>query len=300
LDPLIFALLIDIILGEPPRSIHPVVWMGNLINLLKGKLNKGKKRKLKGAILALLAISLFTLPTFFLLYDNIIYLILSSFLLKTTFAIRAMDKFVKPIAEKVKEKDFEGAKDLLTHVVRRDTKSLKEQQVISAAVETTAEGTVDGLISPLFYYLIFGLPGAMAYRVINTLDSMVGYKDEENRDIGYFSAKLDTLANYIPARLVALLTILSSFLLKLDWRNSLYVTLRDARKTESYNAGYPMASMAGALGVVLEKPNHYILGIKRRDLNYQDIYTALKIMKLNLLLFLLIFYIPLILIKGVW
>ncbi|MEM4311197.1 MAG: cobalamin biosynthesis protein [Nitrososphaerales archaeon] len=299
---LALALLLDLFLGEPPNKIHPVVYMGKLISFLKDKLPKSKA---SGIILAFIVIALFTLPTFFIFnlkaINYLAYLIISVLILKTTFAIKAMDNYLKPIEGAVKKKEYEEAKKLLTHVVRRDTKRLNEQQIISASVETIAEGTVDGLISPIFYYLLFGIPGAMAYRAVNTLDSMVGYKDEENRLIGYFSAKLDTLANYIPARITGILTILSSIIFNLRWKNAFYIMVRDAKGIESYNAGYPMASVAGALGVMLEKPNHYKLGIRLRDLEHKDISIALKIMKLNLILFLIIFYIPLTLINGlIW
>ena len=178
-------------------------------------------------------------------------------------------------------------------VVRRNPKDLTEQQVLSATVETIAEGTVDGATGSIFLYSLFGVPGALAYRAINTLDSTVGYKDRKHLHIGWLAAKLDTLVNYLPARITAILTILSARIVAADWKNSMKMLRRDHGKTESTNAGWPMSAMAGALGVMLEKPGNYSLGQSSRELNSDDIRTALKIMRFNVLFFVLILAVPL-------
>jgi adenosylcobinamide-phosphate synthase len=147
---------------------------------------------------------------------------------------------------------------------------------------------------PVFLYSILGVPGAIAYRVINTLDSTVGYKDRPNLYIGWFSAGLDTLANYLPSRITGVLTIISSAILGLNWSNCLKILERDHARTASPNAGWPMSAMAGALGVMLEKPGFYVLGESSRMLEPTDITKALKIMKLNVLLFAIVVYVPLI------
>ncbi|MEM3061718.1 MAG: adenosylcobinamide-phosphate synthase CbiB, partial [Candidatus Bathyarchaeia archaeon] len=181
---------------------------------------------------------------------------------------------------------------LLKKIVRRDVEGLNEELIISATVESIAEGTVDGVTSSLFYFAIFGLPGSMAYRAINTLDSVVGYKDPENLNLGWFSAKLDTLANYIPARITALLMIVAAWLIKEDWRKSILILKRDRSKTESLNAGWPISAIAGVLDVKLEKLGHYALGDSNSTLNWECINRALKIMKISVALFLIFITVP--------
>jgi adenosylcobinamide-phosphate synthase len=158
--------------------------------------------------------------------------------------------------------------------------------VISAAVESIAEGTVDGITSAIFYFALFGVPGAIAFRAINTLDSMVGYKDFEHVNIGWFSAKMDTIANYIPARLTAFLMIIAAWMLQKNWKKAWRTLKNDKGKTESLNAGWPMATMAGALNVRLEKPDFYMLGDEgSNDPMPNHIHQALQIMKLTTILF---------------
>ncbi len=299
---LIFAVLVDLVFGEPPLSVHPTVWMGKMAESIKGRVRRGSPvlEKFEGVILASLIIGIFTTTTFLGLagvreYLGFVpYLVLSAFLLKSTVSIRAMEKFTIPIAEAVEQGNYEEAKKLLSNMVRRETAPLTEQQVLSAAVETVAEGTVDGMTGPILFYSLFGLPGAIAYRVINTLDSTVGYKDRLHLNLGWFSAKLDTAANYLPARITGLFTVASAKMISLNWANGLKVLARDRRRTESMNAGWSMSAMAGALGVMLEKPGFYTLGEPSRLLEPEDIRRALKIMKLNVFLFSLLVSIPLI------
>ncbi len=299
---LIFAVLADLLFGEPPLSVHPTVWMGKMAESIKGRIRRGSPvlEKSEGVILASLIIGVFTTTTFLGLtgvreYLGFVpYLVLSAFLLKSAVSIKAMEKFTIPIAEAVEQGNYEEAKKLLSNVVRRETAPLTKQQVLSAAVETVAEGTVDGVTGPIFFYSLFGLPGAIAYRVINTLDSTVGYKDRPNLNLGWFSAELDTAANYLPARITGLFTVASAKMISLNWANGLKVLARDHRRTESINAGWSMSAMAGALGVMLEKPGSYTLGEPSRLLEPEDIRRALKIMKLNVFLFSLLVSIPLI------
>jgi adenosylcobinamide-phosphate synthase len=294
------ALLIDLAFGEPPDKVHPTAWMGKVIAFIKPRLKSKSPRieRLNGVLLGLLTIALFTIPAYFMLFfvqqrfGLVAYIIVASLLLKTTFAIKCMERFTRSIARAVERDDVEGARQLLPYIVRRDPKKLNKQQIISAAVESIAEGTVDGVTSPLFYYALFGVPGAISFRVINTLDSMVGYKDPEHMNVGWFSAKLDDLANYIPARLTAFLMVIAAWLLGEDWKNSWRILRRDCHKTESPNAGWSMSAMAGALNVKLEKPGHYVLG-DGDALSPKHILRALKIMKLTVLLFAILVNVPL-------
>jgi adenosylcobinamide-phosphate synthase len=242
---------------------------------------------------------LFTLPAYFILsfiqrnFDLIIYVVIAAVLLKPTFAIKCMEQYTLPIMRAIEQGNIDEARRLLPFIVRRNPKSLNEQQIISAAVESIAEGTVDGITSPFFYFALFGVPGAISFRVINTLDSMVGYKDPEHVNIGWFSARLDDLANYIPARLTALLMIVAAWLLGEDWRGAWRILRRDSGKTESPNAGWSMSAMAGALNVRLEKPGYYTLGDNIVALSPKHILQALRVMKLTAYLFGALITVPL-------
>jgi adenosylcobinamide-phosphate synthase len=183
-------------------------------------------------------------------------------------------------------------------IVRRDTSSLNEEYVQSATIECISESTVDGIISPLFFYSILGPVGCIVYRVVNTLDSMLGYKDPYYKDIGWMSAKLDTIFNFLPARITGLLMIVSAYMVQADWKNSLVILIRDHHKTTSINAGYPMSSMAGALRVRLEKMGSYTLGEGTEFITVDKCMLAIKIMKITTLLFCLVFSLPLILLLS--
>jgi adenosylcobinamide-phosphate synthase len=179
----------------------------------------------------------------------------------------------------------------LPYIVRRDPNTLNEKQITSAAVESIAESTTDGITAPFFFFALFGVPGAFAYRVVNTLDSMVGYKNEENKNIGWFSANLDTITNYIPARLTAYLMIAASYLLRENWRESWRILQRDKGKTVSVNAGWTISAMAGALDTQLEKQGHYALG-DDNGISPEHIKRALRVMALTSVLFGLVVVLP--------
>ncbi len=294
------AMLMDKIIGEPPPVLHPTVWMGKSIEFITSRIKSGSpiSEKLQGSLLAIFVISIFVIPSYYILVFSRVYLglvpllLISIFLFKSCVVIKAMERFTLPIAEAAQNKDYSSARRFLKSVVRRNPKDLTEQQVLSATVETIAEGTVDGATGSIFLYSLFGVPGALAYRAINTLDSTIGYKDRKYIHVGWLAAKLDTLVNYLPARITAILTVLSARIVAADWKNSMKMLRRDHGKTESTNAGWPMSAMAGALGVVLEKPGNYALGQALRELNPDDIRTALKIMRINVLFFVLIVAAP--------
>ncbi len=294
------AFLIDIVLGEYPDRIHPTIGIGKLISYLKHKLKNANPRveKTNGVLMALLIMLVVALPVFLLLfwlrqlpYGEILYIVVGAILFKATFAIKGMGQYTKPIAAALKQKDLDEARKWLPYIVRRDPNSLNERQIISAAVESIAESTTDGITAPFFFFALFGVPGAFAYRVVNTLDSMVGYKNVENRNIGWFSAKLDTIANYIPSRLTAYLMVAASFLLHEDWRESMRILQRDKHKTASPNAGYTISAMAGALNIQLEKQGYYILG-DDHGISAGHIPKALRMMTMTAVLFGLVAVLP--------
>jgi adenosylcobinamide-phosphate synthase len=302
----IFALafVIDLVFGEYPDRIHPTIGIGKLIIFFKRKSKNPnpKREKINGVLMALAIMLIFALPTLVLLFwlrtlpfplGEVLYIVAGALLFKATFAISGMGQYTKPIAAALKQNDLAGARKWLPYIVRRDPNSLNERQIISAAVESIAESTTDGITAPFFFYALFGVPGAFAYRVINTLDSMVGYKNVENRNIGWFSAKLDTYTNYLPARITAYLMVAAAFLSGADWRESWRILQRDKHKTASPNAGFTISAMAGALNIQLEKQGYYSLGDDHGHISGDDIYKALRIMTLSAALFGVVLVLPL-------
>ena len=301
----ILAFLIDAILGEYPDRIHPTIGIGKLITHLKPKAKNAnpKIEKANGVFLAIIIMLIVSLPVFALLFwlrasfGSIPYIIVGAILFKATFAVKGMGHYTKPIAFALKKKDLNEARKWLPFIVRRDPNTLGEKQIISAAVESIAESTTDGVTAPFFFFAIFGVPGAFAYRVVNTLDSMVGYKDVENKNIGWFSARLDTIANYIPTRLTAYLMIAAAFLCKENWRESWRILQRDKLKTVSVNAGWTISAMAGALDTQLEKQGHYVLG-DDHGISPEHIPRALRLMTLTAVLFGIVLVIPILALRA--
>ena len=301
----VLAFLIDVVFGEFPDRFHPTVWIGKAIAFFKPKFKSANSRieKINGVILCVLVILIVAVPVGLLLFGIrlffgwIPYIVVSAVLLQTTFAIKCMRQYTVPIAEAIRNKDFDKARQRLYYIVRRDPTKLSEQQIVSAAVESIAESTTDGITAPFFFFALFGVPGAFAFRVINTLDSMIGYKDQEHLNIGWFSAKLDTIANYIPARLTAVLMVAGAGLLGENWRESWRILQRDKTKTNSVNAGWTMSAMAGALGVQLEKSGHYALGDKG-EISPEHITRALRVMELTAVMFGVVVVFPIIALKA--
>jgi adenosylcobinamide-phosphate synthase len=294
------AFLIDLVFGEYPDRIHPTIGIGRLISYLKRKAKSPNPRveKANGVLMALIIMLIVALPVFALLfwlrtlpYGEILYIIVGAIIFKATFAIRGMGQYTKPIAKALKQNDLAGARTWLPYIVRRDPNNLNERQVISAAVESIAESTTDGITAPFFFFAFFGVPGAFAYRVINTLDSMVGYKNAEFKNIGWFSAKMDTITNYIPARVTAYLIVAAAFILHENWRESYRILQRDKHKTASPNAGYTISSMAGALNIQLEKQGYYTLG-DDHGISHENIPKALQVMTVTAALFGLVVVLP--------
>lgn len=299
---LLLAFLIDYVIGEYPDRIHPTIGIGKIISYLKPKLKSPNQRveKANGVLFALVVMLIAALPVFLLLfwlrqsfglYGQIAYVIVGAFLFKATFAVTGMGQYTKPISSALKNNDLGEARKWLPFIVRRDPNTLNERQILSAAVESIAESTTDGITAPFFFFALFGVPGAFAYRVVNTLDSMVGYKNVENKNIGWFSANLDTIANYLPARLTAYLMVAAAFLLRENWRESWRILKRDKNKTVSINAGWTISAMAGALDTRLEKQGCYILG-DDHGISPEHIDRALRVMTLTAMLFGLVVVLP--------
>ncbi len=287
-------------LGDPPNRYHPVAWLGRVIGFFVPRLKSVSMTAelFKGILFAVLLVSLVGIAVHlaamasFYLAGMAALVVFSAVLLKITIAIRGMESHANAILACLEKGDLPGARQNLSMIVRRKTDDLDRQHVLSATIECVSESTVDGITGPIFYYSLLGPAGAFAYRTINTLDSMVGYKEDYYRNIGWMSAKLDTAANYVPARITAFLMVVSAKILGADWKNSLQMLQRDHNKTFSPNAGYPMATMAGALRIRLEKIGHYRLGDEQEQASLEKCRTAISIMKLTTALFCLAFSAP--------
>jgi adenosylcobinamide-phosphate synthase len=311
---LALGIFLDLVFGDPKNRYHPVSWLGKLIEFIIPNLkhssmpastfSQDKIEKVKGILFSCALISGIALLTFVVASSTAVFtgilttMILFAALLKVSIALKGMEKSALQIIRSMEAGNLEEARYALSMIVRRETSSLNVEYIQSATIECISESTVDGIISPLFFYSILGPVGCIVFRVINTLDSMLGYKDPYYKDIGWMSAKLDTIFNFLPARITGLLMVISAYMVRADWRNSLAILIRDHHKTNSINAGYPMSSMAGALRVRLEKMGSYALGEGTEFLTVDKCMLAIKIMKITTMLFCLVFSLPLILVLS--
>jgi len=288
------ALAVDLALGEPPRLIHPVVWMGKVASFLE-RGGAGKTRLAQfvyGVGMSLFLIGLFAVATYFILFylkslSFVAYVIIGAALLKSTFSLKELRGGALRVKRLLVREELAEARRELCSLVSRDPRGLSEPLVVSATVESVAENTCDSFVAPLFYFLLFGVPGAIAYRVVNTLDAMVGYHGKYEY-LGKFASKLDDVLNFIPARLTALLLVLASFLSGRGVRASWQVALSEHSKTESLNAGWTMAAVAGGLNVQLEKVGHYKLGKAGTPLIPGIIDASLQLMQIAALIWVVI------------
>ncbi|MDI6688956.1 MAG: adenosylcobinamide-phosphate synthase CbiB [Actinomycetota bacterium] len=261
---IILAFLLDLLLGDPPRVPHPVKAMGRLITSFEGLLRKfarGKGEYLAGFFLTFTVVSIAYVVALLVLIltnqiSNWLKVIIEIYLLYTVLATKDLSREAICVSHLL-SKDLDAARKRLSHLVGRDTENLGEKEILRATVESVAENITDGVIAPLFYAFLGGPALAIAYKAINTLDSMVGYGNDDYRRFGWSSARLDDLANFIPARITGFLFPIACLLLGKDARSCALIMLRDSRKHLSPNAGIPEAAMAGALGVRLGGVNFY-------------------------------------------
>jgi adenosylcobinamide-phosphate synthase len=296
---LVLALILDLIFGDPSPNypsriqyrLHPTVWMGEFTSVLKPyfKNLNPEIEKINGVILGLIVIITFTLPVYFglrLIYTYLgflVYIIIAAVILKLTICLKLETEWGRAAAKAIESGNLVEARKY-AHFSRRDNRELTGPQIVSSVIESLAENLTDFRLSPIFYYSFFGVAGAVAFRAINTLDGMVGFKDPENLHIGWFSAVFDTLVNYIPARLTTLLIILAAVILGEDFKNAWKIACRDQAKIPSINHGWQMASMAGALRVQLEKPGQYAVGDPEKELDAKMILRSLRIRNVTIIL----------------
>lgn len=327
----IVAYLLDMILGDPHWLPHPVRLIGGLIKGTESFLRKiesmmsshkvklawggthiekvttRKNEKIIGVFLPILVVSLVFIVVFAILrvasiLHPIAFHVINIYILYTSFAAKCLGRESYKVFDAIKDGDLWEAKKRLSMLVGRDTESMNNQDIIRATVETTAENTVDGVISPLFYAIIgsvfgIGAPLVYAYKAINTLDSMVGYTNDRYINFGFASAKLDDAANFIPARITGVLIPFSTLFLRLSFTRSFTIMIRDRRKHKSPNSAYPEAAVAGALGVKLGGANVYFgnvvekptIGDYVRELRMKDILDTINMMYITSVLALGVF-----------
>ena len=258
---ILVALAADALFGDPDglwcRVPHPVVLMGRLVAVLDHKLNSGTGRKLKGA-LAILLVAAVLAGLGVAIHDALAQIeggwLIEGLLASTLVAQKSLLQHVRAVTVPLSAGDLNAARTALGKIVGRDTAVLDEAGIARAAIESLAESTADGIVAPVFWGVLLGLPGLLIYKAVNTADSMIGHKDARYIDFGWAAARLDDLLNLVPARLTALLIALAA---GNDRARSLHVAWRDGDKHASPNAGYPEAAMAGALGLRLGGPRHY-------------------------------------------
>ncbi|MDW5563072.1 MAG: cobalamin biosynthesis protein [Methanomassiliicoccus sp.] len=306
----VMALAIDLLVGEPPNRFHPVVWMGKLIGFLDGRVRReeprrpGRERAL-GVLVGLVPIIVFVLAFTLLLavvrdlLGSIVWALACALLFKTLFAIRALETHTAPMIEDLQKDDLDAARAKAAMVVSRDVYKLDKAHVTSCAVETVSENLVDSVLSPMFYFGLAGIPGATILRVANTEDGMIGYLSDRHRNVGWFAARLDDCMHYVVARMSVPFIMLALAILGKDWRRAWRAAKRDHGQTTSPNKGWPMAAVAGGLGVRFEKIGYYSMGEGEVPTDPMVIKDTIKVMKLTAVLFFVIVLLPLFTFIGI-
>jgi adenosylcobinamide-phosphate synthase len=288
---LLTALLLDT-LGDPPNCWHPVGWMGSAIGALQRRApTAGPQKQLAyGGLIACGGLGAvaglgWVLARLIAHFHRPLRWLAGGVIVKMMFSLRGLADAANLVRRALARGDLAEARRLVSwHMVSRDTSVLNEAQLAAATIESVAENTSDGVVAPLLYFILFGLPGALAYRYANTADSMLGYHDAAHEWLGKIPARLDDLLNLLPARLTALLMIAAAAITGEDVVEALAIWRRDRNKTASPNAGHPMSTAAGALGVELEKDGHYLLGAGGRAPMADDIGRAVRLMQAATLL----------------
>ena len=293
---LICGFILDLVFGDPRWLYHPVCFIGNMISFLEKRIRKlfptGEKGELAGGILevTLVCICSFCLP-FVLIRGLYVYVPAAGFLLETfwcyqLFAVKSLKTESMKVYDRLKNGTIEEARYAVSMIVGRDTQSLSETGVTKATVETIAESTSDGVIAPMFYMMLGGVPLMFLYKAINTMDSMLGYKNEKYLYFGRCAAKLDDLANYIPARISGVMMAAASFFTGMNGKNAWKIFRRDRRNHASPNSAHTESAMAGALDIQLAGDAWYFgtlykkpfIGDANRPVETEDIVRANKLM----------------------
>lgn len=301
------AILVDMAFGDPKNRYHPTAWAGRLIAAIIPRFagRSARMQRLGGAaaVLAPACAAALLIMLFYHVVNDAAYgsgareaayyavtalhVAAGCLLLKSTIAIRGMQRHAEQVVASLQALDMADARTLLSMIVKRSTASLDREHVISGVIESIGENTSDGITGSLFYYGLLGLPGAFVHRIVNTADSMAGYRNEMLGRLGWFAARADTVLNYAPARLTALAMVGAAVLLRYDWRSAYRTMAGDGAATPSLNSGYPMAALAGALNIRLEKEGQYAVGAAAEGSapTVRDVGRAIRLMKVTVLVF---------------
>lgn len=285
--PLLIGWFLDLLLGDPAWLPHPVVGFGKVIAFGEHHLNRNKYRKAKGAIMAIVLIAgTYAVGLIINCKLSIINFLIVFYCLAGTTLIREVRAVFLAL-----DRSLDEGRKQVARIVGRDTSELSAQEVRTAALETLAENLSDGVIAPLFWFAVLGVPGILAYKMVNTLDSMIGYKTDRYRDFGCWAAHIDDIANYIPARLTALLMVIAAGkpqLTRFVWQNG--------RNHASPNSGYPEAALAGILDCRFGGPHYYFgelfdkpyIGENERPLTTTDMQTAIRVNRITEILMMIV------------
>ncbi|MDX7991517.1 adenosylcobinamide-phosphate synthase CbiB [Xenorhabdus littoralis] len=300
------AFILDMKLGDPPHWPHPVRWIGRLINQTERFIRRicqtETALKWGGVLLWLVVVGSVWLVSYWVLrlaygMASVMGYLVEIWLIYTVLAGRSLSDAANAVYQALRQGDLAASREQLAKIVGRETSQLQAPQISRATIETVAENSVDGVIAPLFFLMLGGAPLAMAYKAMNTLDSMVGYKTPHYRALGMFSARMDDVANWLPARIGWLLLVLAAKWQGLDFRQALRIGWRDRYQHSSPNSGWPEATVAGALGIRLGGPNIYFnqcvekpwLGDARREVTPDDIPQSVQMMMVASVMALLLF-----------
>lgn len=303
------AYVLDLIFGDPENILHPVQIIGKIISFCEKRMLSMKNKVFWGGVMTVIVVTITYITCFVIKYNNNIgiFSIIEIYLMYTVFSINSLSREGNKVYNILKKGDINEAREKLSYLVSRDTENMNYNMVIRSVMETISENMVDGIVAPMFYMFIGGLPLAMTYKAINTLDSMVGYRNEKYEQFGKISAKLDDMANFIPARLTGLFICVTSFLLRYNYKNSFKIFLRDRKNHNSPNSAHPESAVAGALGVqfggevsyfgdIVYKPT---IGDKYKEFEISDIKKNIKIMYVTSLVAIIVFSITSYLIKFI-
>ena len=303
---MIFAFVIDLVIGDVPNAIHPLRWMGNLLD----KLDRSIKRKDRGStvakgfwsyilvlfIFATAALSILALVRTYI--GDIAWVIVCALLFKFTFAVFSFRRHCRPIQMDLEKGDVGSAAEKTQMIVSRNTKGMDAEHIASSCTETISENYADSVCSPAFYFGLFGMFGAWMFRCANLMDAMWGYLSDKYRDLGYFSAKFDDILGYVTSRISVVFIALASPFVGGSPKKAIFTAKKEHRKTPSPNSGWPMTAAAGALGIRMEKAGVYMMG--DGDLpTVKDISRCYVMIEVAALLLFILVTVPLYILIGV-
>ena len=302
----LLAIVIDAVIGEVPNAIHPLRWTGNLVSFLDRHIKRTSRPVtiLKGffsyvivaGLYLFIAVSIIALSREYL--NEYVWIVLSSFVFKVSFAIFSFRRHVKPIQKDLENGDLEAAAEKTQMIVSRKTKGMDAEHIASSCTETITENLVDSVMSPTLYFGIFGIPGAIIFRCANLMDAMWGYLNDKYRDLGFFVAKFDDVLGFISSRLSPIFVTVSAFILRMRWRPVIRMAREGKNLTPSPNSAWSMVACAAALGIRMEKVGVYVMGEGEMP-TVQDITRCYHLVEFTSILFILTITLPVYVFLGI-